>query len=194
MHLVWPLTHCAHRRRVDKYLLQYSRIPTPRPQMSDNQDSDERSEFARVNRVMLSKKSDEYRQRRERNNAAVKKSRHKSKQRTIETQKRVEQLKNENTCLERKLETLSQEFALMKDIFVPRRDLAQVAAPNQQQQQLMITNGQLSYRAPEIGQRLGYCEQQMLAQQQQQHLQQQCNENQQVTNVLNMQFMSKINE
>lgn len=96
-------------------------------------DSDEKDEFARVNRVMLSKKSDEYRQRRERNNAAVKKSRHKSKQRTLETQKRVEQLKNENLCLERRLESLSREFNLMKDIFVPRHDLKHRQIQHQQQ-------------------------------------------------------------
>lgn len=87
------------------------------------QDSDERSEFARVNRVMLPKKSDEYRQRRERNNAAVKKSRFKSKQKTIETQRRVEQLKSENAQLERRLESLSREFNLMREIFIPRRDI-----------------------------------------------------------------------
>lgn len=79
------------------------------------------NEYARVNRIVLSKKSDEYRQRRERNNAAVKKSRFKSKQKTIETQKRVEQLKSENEQLERRLESLSREFDLMRDIFVPRR-------------------------------------------------------------------------
>lgn len=84
--------------------------------------SDEKKEFARVNRVMLSKKSDEYRQRRERNNAAVKKSRSKSKQKTIETQRRVEQLREENAQLERRLESLSREFHLMRGIFIPRRD------------------------------------------------------------------------
>lgn len=86
------------------------------------QDSDTTNEYARVNRIVLSKKSDEYRQRRERNNAAVKKSRFKSKQKTIETQRRVEQLKNENAQLERRLDSLSREFNLMRDIFVPRRD------------------------------------------------------------------------
>jgi seryl-tRNA synthetase len=99
----------------------------------NEQDSDERGEFARVNRVMLSKKSDEYRQRRERNNAAVKKSRFKSKQKTIETQKRVEQLKCENAQLERRLESLSREFHLMRDIFIPRRDRAPQAKPLHQQ-------------------------------------------------------------
>lgn len=93
----------------------------------DNDDSDNSNEFARVNRVMLCKSSDEYRQRRERNNAAVKKSRFKSKQKTLETQKRVDQLKDENRQLERRVEALSRELNFMRTIFVPRRD------PQQQQ-------------------------------------------------------------
>lgn len=91
----------------------------------DNDDSDNSNEFARVNRVMLSKSSDEYRQRRERNNAAVKKSRFKSKQKTLETQKRVNQLKDENSQLERRVETLTRELNFMRNIFVPRRDSQQ---------------------------------------------------------------------
>lgn len=86
-----------------------------------NKNQNSPGEFARVNRVMLSKNSEEYLQRRERNNAAVKKSRFKSKQKTLETQKRVEQLKHENAQLERRLESLTREFSLMRDIFVPRR-------------------------------------------------------------------------
>lgn len=82
-------------------------------------------EFARVNRVVLAKSSDEYRQRRERNNAAVKKSRFKSKQKTLETQKRVDQLKEENSNLETRVQTLKRELAFMKAIFVPRRDSQQ---------------------------------------------------------------------
>lgn len=88
-----------------------------------DQDSDTTKEYARVNRVVLSKRSEEYRQRRERNNAAVKKSRYKSKQKNLETQRRVEQLKDENAALERRLESLSREFDLMRDIFVPRRSV-----------------------------------------------------------------------
>lgn len=71
---------------------------------------------------MLPKNSDEYRQRRERNNAAVKKSRFKSKQRTLETQERVEQLKDENDQLELRVESLTRELNFMRSIFVPRRD------------------------------------------------------------------------
>lgn len=97
---------------------------------------DDSEEFARVNRVVLAKSSDEYRQRRERNNAAVKKSRFKSKQKTLETQKRVDQLKEENSSLEDKVQTLKRELAFMKAIFVPRRDAqAQPSQPIAQSQQ-----------------------------------------------------------
>lgn len=103
------------------------------PDDFDMGDSDN-SEFARVNRVRLPKSSEEYRQRRERNNAAVKKSRFKSKQKTLETQKRVDQLKDENGLLERRVETLNRELNFMRSIFVPRRDPPQL----QQQQQPSI--------------------------------------------------------
>lgn len=99
----------------------------------DNDDSDNSNEFARVNRVMLSKSSDEYRQRRERNNAAVKKSRFKSKQKTLETQKRVDQLKDENSQLERRVESLTRELNFMRNIFVPRRDAQQLQCHQPQQ-------------------------------------------------------------
>lgn len=87
---------------------------------NDFDDSDDASEFARVNRVLLSKDSEEYRLRRERNNAAVKRSRHKSKQKNLETQKRVDQLRNENNVLEKRVEALTRELCFMKQIFVPR--------------------------------------------------------------------------
>lgn len=89
----------------------------------ENDDSDASNAFARVNRVMLSKSSEEYRQRRERNNAAVKRSRYKSKQKTLETQKRVDQLKDENCQLERRVESLTRELNFMRAIFVPRRNV-----------------------------------------------------------------------
>lgn len=93
---------------------------------SNSNSTSTNNQYAMVNRVMLPKGSDEYRQRRERNNAAVKKSRHKSKQKTIETQKRVDQLKDENGKLERRVETLSRELEFMRAIFVPKRDHQQV--------------------------------------------------------------------
>lgn len=101
----------------------FTRVPSCRSSANnqENDDSDISNEYARVNRVMLSKNSEEYRQRRERNNAAVKKSRFKSKQKTLETQRRVDQLREENAQLERRIESLTREVNFMRDIFVPRK-------------------------------------------------------------------------
>lgn len=106
----------------------------------DNDYSDNSNEFARVNRVVLSKSSEEYRQRRERNNAAVKKSRFKSKQKTLETQRRVDQLKDENSQLERRVETLQRELEFMRNIFVPRRSGVQ---PQRLAQPASLTSRQI---------------------------------------------------
>ncbi|XP_061449951.1 CCAAT/enhancer-binding protein gamma [Rhineura floridana] len=62
--------------------------------------------------------SDEYRQRRERNNMAVKKSRLKSKQKAQDTLQRVNQLKEENERLEAKIKLLTKELSVLKDLFL----------------------------------------------------------------------------
>ncbi|OBS77194.1 hypothetical protein A6R68_16355 [Neotoma lepida] len=58
----------------------------------------------------MDRNSDEYRQRRERNNMAVKKSRLKSKQKAQDTLQRVNQLKEENERLEAKIKLLTKEL------------------------------------------------------------------------------------
>ncbi|XP_074599319.1 CCAAT/enhancer-binding protein gamma-like [Brevipalpus obovatus] len=88
-----------------------------------NQDSSEASGsetgrgFGKVNRMVLNKESEEYRKRRERNNQAVKKSRTKTKIKTIETLARVNELKKENDNLKQKILTLSKELNLLKELF-----------------------------------------------------------------------------
>jgi len=62
----------------------------------------------------------EYRQRRERNNIAVKKSREKSRARAQMTTAKVEDLRRENTELEGKINILSKELDLLKDLLVMR--------------------------------------------------------------------------
>jgi len=62
----------------------------------------------------------EYRQRRERNNIAVKKSREKSRARAQMTSDKVEELRRENTELEGKVNILSKELELLKDLLVLR--------------------------------------------------------------------------
>lgn len=64
------------------------------------------------------KNSDDYRQRRERNNLAVKKSRMRSKQKAQDTQQRVNELKEENERLEAKIKLLSKELSVLKDLFL----------------------------------------------------------------------------
>ncbi|OCT83023.1 CCAAT/enhancer-binding protein gamma [Xenopus laevis] len=66
----------------------------------------------------LERGSEEYRQRRERNNMAVKKSRLKSKQKAQDTMQRVNQLKEENERLEAKIKLLTKELSVLKDLFL----------------------------------------------------------------------------
>lgn len=83
---------------------------------SNHGSSETSRQYARVNRVQLPKNSDEYKRRRERNNQAVKKSRNKSKKATLETQARVIKLRGENEELAKKIEILSKELGLLKEI------------------------------------------------------------------------------
>lgn len=72
----------------------------------------------KMKKTPADKDSDEYRQRRERNNLAVKKSRQRSKQKATDTQQRVNQLKEENERLEAKIKLLSKELSVLKDLFL----------------------------------------------------------------------------
>ncbi|KAH7642358.1 uncharacterized protein LOC124492500 [Dermatophagoides farinae] len=83
-----------------------------------NKSTSSSKQFGRVNRRTLDKNSDEYKKRRERNNLAVKKSRNKSKQKTQQTQERVNELKEENQRLETKVKILSKELNFLRDLFL----------------------------------------------------------------------------
>ncbi|XP_055610173.1 CCAAT/enhancer-binding protein homolog 2 [Uranotaenia lowii] len=61
---------------------------------------------------------DEYRKKRDRNNQAVKRSRVKSKQKTEETVKRVDELRVKNQILEDKIETQTKELKFLKELFL----------------------------------------------------------------------------
>ncbi|XP_067836010.1 CCAAT/enhancer-binding protein delta [Heptranchias perlo] len=65
----------------------------------------------------VDRQSPEYRQRRERNNIAVRKSRDKAKQRNVEMQQKVVELNAENDRLHKKIEQLSRELAIMRNFF-----------------------------------------------------------------------------
>ncbi|KAM6981421.1 CCAAT/enhancer-binding protein gamma [Aplochiton taeniatus] len=73
---------------------------------------------SKMKKTSADKDSDEYRQRRERNNLAVKKSRMRSKQKAQDTQQRVNELKEENERLEAKIKLLSKELSVLKDLFL----------------------------------------------------------------------------
>lgn len=62
------------------------------------------------------KDSEEYRQRRERNNLAVRKSRDKAKLRNMETQHKVLELAAENDRLQKRVEQLARELATLRNL------------------------------------------------------------------------------
>ncbi|XP_070963660.1 CCAAT/enhancer-binding protein beta-like [Oncorhynchus clarkii lewisi] len=64
----------------------------------------------------LEKNSEEYKQRRERNNLAVRKSRDKAKMRNTETQHKVLELAAENDRLQKRVEQLSRELATLRNL------------------------------------------------------------------------------
>uniref|UniRef100_A0A3B3RI45 BZIP domain-containing protein n=1 Tax=Paramormyrops kingsleyae TaxID=1676925 RepID=A0A3B3RI45_9TELE len=66
----------------------------------------------------LDRDSDEYKQRRERNNIAVRKSRDKAKMRNIETQSKVLELSVENERLQKRVEQLSRELATLRNLLI----------------------------------------------------------------------------
>lgn len=83
-------------------------------------------------RKQLDKGSDEYRKRREKNNEAVKKSRIKSKAKTVETQDQVNVLMQENQLLNQKVASLTKEFELLKDLYQAHAKYAPSNEPAQE--------------------------------------------------------------
>ena len=63
------------------------------------------------------KNTEEWRQKRDRNNVAVRKSREKSKRRIQETENRVKELEEENRQLQSKITLLSKELNVLKSLF-----------------------------------------------------------------------------
>ncbi|RUS70042.1 hypothetical protein EGW08_022191 [Elysia chlorotica] len=83
-------------------------------------------------RQKLDKNSDEYRQRRERNNLAVRKSREASRKKAKETMDKVSKLRDENRALEQKVTILNKELMVLKDLFMTHASAtatAQAASP-----------------------------------------------------------------
>ncbi|NDV84997.1 hypothetical protein D0T87_23955, partial [Bacteroides sp. 51] len=69
------------------------------------------------NKRMLDKHSEEYRQKRERNNIAVRKSRFKTKQKFVDTLIKVEELTEENDRLRSRVDHLTKELSALRGLF-----------------------------------------------------------------------------
>lgn len=69
-------------------------------------------------KYLYDKGSEEYKKRRERNNVAVRKSRDKSRLKTQQTLDKINELKVENAKLEGKVQLLSKELSVLKDLFL----------------------------------------------------------------------------
>jgi hypothetical protein len=65
----------------------------------------------------LEKGSDEYKQKRERNNVAVRKSREKARERQQQTEQKVKTLSSENKQLTKKLELATKELTVLRGLF-----------------------------------------------------------------------------
>lgn len=72
---------------------------------------------SRTRRRACEKNSDEYKQRRQRNNVAVRKSRDKAKSKQKETEHKVSTLVEENERLQKKVDLLSKELTVLKGLF-----------------------------------------------------------------------------
>ena len=70
------------------------------------------------NRKPMEADTDDYLNKRERNNVSVKKSRQKTRSRAREMKDRVENLRMENADLENKVALLSKELGILKELFI----------------------------------------------------------------------------
>ncbi|NP_001025585.1 CCAAT/enhancer-binding protein delta [Xenopus tropicalis] len=71
----------------------------------------------RTGKKLLDRYSPEYRQRRERNNIAVRKSRDKAKKRNIDMQQKLLELSSENEKLHKKIELLTRDLSSLRHFF-----------------------------------------------------------------------------
>lgn len=68
--------------------------------------------------AMMDKGSAEYREKREKNNNAVKRSRDKSKAKAVEAQVRVQKLQSENEYLRTTVDGMTQELKYLKEMLI----------------------------------------------------------------------------
>ena len=97
----------------------------------------------------VDKDSEDYRLRRERNNVAVKKSREKSREKAKITLDKVNQLKQENADLEVKVNMLSKELSLLKDLLLTHAGGGRRAARNTTSPNMAAATSQQSLADPQ---------------------------------------------
>ncbi|TRY90211.1 hypothetical protein DNTS_005819 [Danionella cerebrum] len=90
--------------------------PTP-PSTPEPEPLSQRRSGKEKGKKTLDRYSPEYRQRRERNNIAVRKSRDKAKQRNLETQQKMIELSAENERLHKTIEQLTRELSSLRNFF-----------------------------------------------------------------------------
>ena len=142
----------------------------------------------------VDKHSDEYKRRRERNNIAVRKSREKAKQRSRETEKKVNELYSENDSLRQKLSQMTRKVQILRQLLgnygvqqdMIDRELESILKSDELQQQLLQQQAAAAQHQQAAGQHLQQLHQQnttvnsvtlhqTVTHQHLQHLQQQTN-------------------
>lgn len=91
--------------------------PEPVSQVSSAKSSPRKMSGREKGKKSVDRYSMEYRQRRERNNIAVRKSRDKAKRRNLEMQQKLLELSSENDKLHKTIEQLTRELSGLRDFF-----------------------------------------------------------------------------
>lgn len=94
--------------------------PEPTSSLSSSSSSSLRRTLKDKSKKAVDRLSPEYRQRRERNNIAVRKSRDKAKRRNLETQHKLMELSAENERLHKTIEQLTRELTSLRHVFKHR--------------------------------------------------------------------------
>lgn len=91
-------------------------VPTSVVSTTSRQQPRQSRSTAKQAKKNFNKNSEEYRDKRERNNVAVRKSRNKMKMRAQETERRVHELEEENTALQNQVSLLLKELKVLKGL------------------------------------------------------------------------------
>nr|ACI69706.1 CCAAT/enhancer-binding protein delta [Salmo salar] len=111
----------CEKTSVSRLMGQPTPPTTPEPISSHSGVSSTHSSPRKIGKDRVKKNVDryshEYRQRRERNNVAVRKSRDKAKQRNVEMQQNMLELGSENDRLHKTIDQLNRELTGLRDFF-----------------------------------------------------------------------------